>query len=213
METVFLLKGLIAGITIAVPLGPVNLICIQRTLNDGHLKGFVSGLGAAFADTLYGLIAGFGLTIVTTFLFDNLPFVKVLGGFVIILLGFKMLFTKPKVMRKTPEICTKSLWRAFSSTFAITLTNPLTIMVFVGIYASLGLSEMNTEIESSLLLILGVFVGSLLWWVLLSSVVNKIRHKFNPRLLRTMNRISGGIIIVFGVILIGTTVLEFAHKM
>lgn len=211
MELSILFKGLIAGITIAVPLGPVNLICIQRTLNDGHMKGLVSGLGAALADTLYGFIAGFGLTIVTSFLFDNLPIVKLVGGIVVIALGVRILFVKPKVMRKIPEISTKSLWRAFSSTFAITLTNPITIMVFIGIFASLGLGEHGTKMSSSLILIVGIFLGSLIWWVILSSVVNKIRHKFNPRLLHNMNRISGSGIVLFGLVLIITSVLEFAR--
>ncbi len=199
--TIFL-KGLIAGITIAVPVGPINLICIQRTLNDGRWKGFVSGLGAALADTFYGFIAGFGLTLVSTFLFDHLPFVKITGGIVILILGLRMILAKPKIMRKNPVIDNKSLWRAFSSTFLITLTNPLTIMIFLGIFAGLDLGEHSGSLEASLLLILGVFVGSALWWFFLSYVINHIRHKFNPRILLTINRVSGSVILIFGLIII-----------
>jgi threonine/homoserine/homoserine lactone efflux protein len=199
-----LLKGLIAGITIAVPVGPINIICIQRTLNDGRWKGFASGLGAALADTVYGFIAGFGLTLVSTFIFDNLPVVKLVGGIVILLLGLKMVLAKPKIMRKNPVIDTKSLWRAFTSTFLITLTNPLTIMVFLGIFAGLDLGEHGGSLESSLTLISGVFLGSMLWWLFLSYMINHIRHKFNPRIMLTLNRVSGSVILVFGIIILVT---------
>lgn len=212
MELGILLKGLLAGIMIAVPVGPVNLICIQRTLNDGRWRGFVSGLGAALADTFYGFIAGFGLTLVTNFLFENLTFVKILGGLIIVALGIRMLFAKPKLIRKNPEINTKSLWTAFTSTFLITLTNPLTIMVFVGIFAGLDMGNHSTELQSSIFLILGVFLGSLIWWFFLSYVVNHIRHKFNPRIMLKMNRFSGSIILLTGIILIGTSINDLINK-
>jgi threonine/homoserine/homoserine lactone efflux protein len=211
MDTTLLIKGLIAGITIAVPVGPVNLICIQRTLNDGHARGLVSGLGAALADTLYGFIAGFGLTLVTSFLFENLPVLKVVGGAVIIALAARIWRVKPRIIRKNPQISTKSLWSAFYSTFAITLTNPLTIMVFIGIFAGLGLEDHSKDANASLLLISGVFLGSLLWWVVLSTLVNRIRHKISPRLLLYMNRTSGVIILLFGLALLISSVYEFAQ--
>ncbi|TNE73877.1 LysE family translocator [bacterium] len=212
METAILLKGLIAGITIAIPVGPVNLICIQRTINDGHARGLVSGLGAALADTLYGFIAGFGLTLVSQFLFENLPVLKIAGGLVIIALALRVLSAKPKIIRKNQEISTKSLWSAFTSTFAITLTNPLTIMAFIGIFAGLGLDNHSTNSNSSLILIAGVFSGSLLWWVSLSTFVDRIRHKLSPRMIHYFNRASGVIILLFGIGLIITTALEFTHS-
>lgn len=200
MDISLLLKGLLAGITIAAPLGPVNLICIHRTLSRGSRNGLISGLGAATADTFYGIIAGFGLTLVSNFLINHQNILRIAGGIFIIFLGARVFFYHFR--RKNYDTENVGLVKEFSSTFFLTLTNPITILAFLGIFAALGLTTKDLTYLSASILVCGVFLGSAIWWTILSSGVDRFRERFTDNTLHHINQISGVIITLFGVFLI-----------
>ncbi len=196
MEINFLLKGLIIGFSIAAPVGPIGVLCIRRTLTEGKLSGFVSGLGAATADAIYGCIAGFGLAFISNFLISQQLWLRLFGGVFLCYLGLKTLLAKPAGQ----EASTKGngIISNYVSTFFLTLTNPMTIISFVAIFAGLGLASTSNNYASAGILVLGVFMGSALWWLFLSGGVGLFREKFNHRELQWVNKISGTIILGFG---------------
>ena len=208
MSTSLLLRGLVIGFSIAAPVGPIGVLCIRRTLAEGRASGLVSGLGAATADAIYGCIAGFGLTFVSTFLVDQQTWLRLIGGAFLCYLGIKTLLAKP-AEHAAPDKAT-SLAGAYVSTFLLTLTNPVTILSFAAIFAGLGLA--NTGLAnpgggyaSAGVLVLGVFIGSALWWLLLSACTGLLRNKIPSHGLRWVNRISGLIIIGFGLFALAST--------
>jgi threonine/homoserine/homoserine lactone efflux protein len=196
METLYYLKGLIIGISIAAPVGPIGIICMRRTLAQGRVIGFVSGLGAATADAIYGLIAGFGLAVITNFLIGQQFWIQLAGGLFLCYLGIKTLTSK--TLHTTTDTQRKNMVAAFLSVFILTLTNPMTILSFIAIFAGLGISSASSNTGSALLLVLGVFSGSTLWWVLLSSIVGLLKHRLKTNTVTMINRLSGVIILVFG---------------
>jgi threonine/homoserine/homoserine lactone efflux protein len=192
--TAFLLKGIAIGLSIAAPVGPIGVLCIRRTLAEGRAQGLASGLGAAAADALYGCVAGFGLTLVSDVLAGQQTWLRVIGGAFLCYLGVKTLLAQPGASA-APE-GSLSLLGAFSSTFLLTLTNPVTILAFGAIFAGLGLAESGRG--GALPLVVGVFTGSALWWLTLSSAVSLLRNRFGPGGLRWTNRVSGLVIAGFG---------------
>ncbi len=202
MDPSFLVRGLIIGFSIAAPVGPIGVLCIQRTLARGRICGLLSGLGAATADGTYGLIAGFGLTFISSFLIGQQLWIRLIGGTFLLYLGLRTILSKPAQPERAQGTTAKgeNLLAAYVSTLFLTLTNPLTILSFVAIFAGLGVGGANRSYASAAELVLGVFVGSALWWVILSSGISILRTKFNTQALGWVNRISGAIIITFGVL-------------
>lgn len=193
-----LLRGLILGLSIAAPVGPIGVLCIRRTLSDGQIQGLISGLGAATADAIYGAIAGFGFTLVTSYLVQQQTWLRLIGGAFLCYLGIKTFFSQPEdsEMRERG----RSWAGAYISTFVLTLTNPVTIISFAAIFAGVGLGSTDGDYRKALTLVLGVFLGSTLWWLLLSTMVGIFRKKFTMNSLGWLNRISGVIIVAFGVV-------------
>jgi len=196
MEFTFLLRGLAIGFSIAAPVGPIGVLCIRRTLADGWSAGLVSGLGAASADAIYGCIAGFGLAFISNFLVSQQIWLRLIGGGFLCYLGLKTLLAKPA--EQAPVDKRNGLLGAYGSTFILTLTNPMTIISFAAIFAGLGLANTRGNYVSAAVLVLGVFTGSALWWLILSSGVGIFRARFNLHGMQWVNRISGVIIIGFG---------------
>lgn len=186
------------GLAVAAPVGPIGLLCIQRTLQDGRVYGLATGLGAATADALYGLVAAFGLTIIASFFLEQQAWIALLGGLYLCYLGVRIIRSAP------PESALQSqrgsLFRAYSTTFLLTLTNPLTILSFVAIFAGLGLAQGGDDYLEAAILVAGVFCGSAAWWLLLSGGVSLIRRRVNAGTMVWINRLSGAIIIAFGLI-------------
>jgi threonine/homoserine/homoserine lactone efflux protein len=171
-------------------------------LPGGRTAGFISGLGAATADALYGCIAGFGLTFISNLLIDQQVWLRLIGGAFLCYLGLKTLLSKPAEQAAAAQ--GNGLVGAYISTFFLTLTNPATILSFVAIFAGLGLVSAGVNYLSAVVLVLGVFVGSAVWWLLLSGGVSLFRTRFNTRALHWVNRISGVVIAAFGVfVLVG----------
>nr|WP_233097858.1 LysE family translocator [Dictyobacter vulcani] len=195
----FLLRGLLIGLSVAAVVGPMSVLCIQRTLHKGLRYGLISGLGVATADGLYGVIAGFGLTVIATFLLNQQTWVRIIGGIFLIYLGIKTLLTRPAEKAATATGASSFLG-AYLSTFLLTLTNPLTILSFAAIFAGLGVGSTKNSIMTALLVVIGVFLGSTLWWCLLIGGVSLVREKFTPQWMLWINRISGLVIMIFGLL-------------
>jgi len=192
----YLIKGLIIGFSVAAPVGPIGVLTIKRTLVEGRISGFVTGMGAAMGDTVYGIIAGFGLTAISSFLLTQEFWMKLIGGMFLLFIGIKSFVTKPA--SNAANVDSKGLLNNFISTFFLTVTNPTTILSFVAIFAGLGLGSTKTDYSSSMTLVLGVFVGSAIWWLILSSIVSLFQSNITPDRLIWINRFSGVIIISFG---------------
>ena len=198
MEISFLLKGIVIGFSIAAPVGPIGILCIRRTLSNGRASGLISGLGAATADAIYGSIAGFGLTFVSNFLVSQQMWLRLAGGVFLCCLGIRTFLSKAS----EPQ-CTASkigFLGDYASTFLLTVTNPLTIVSFAAVFAGLGLGTSPGDYLSAVFLVSGVFFGSVLWWFLLSGGIGLFRARFSFAGLRWVNRASGAIIALFGLI-------------
>ena len=197
MLLIFLLKGIAVGIVIAVPVGPVGVMCVRRTIFEGKRAGFVSGLGAATADALFGLIAAFGLTFVSDWLIGYHQWLRIAGGFYLLYVGGSALLAKLEA-RQSSEPNAESVLRQFLSTFALTLTNPITILAFLGIFSALGLSGADATFARAAMMVLGVWLGSLLWWLALTFGLGSLFHSFEARHLKWINHASGTILLLSG---------------
>jgi threonine/homoserine/homoserine lactone efflux protein len=198
MHISFLLRGLIIGFSIAAPVGPIGVLCIRRTLGEGRVSGLLSGLGAATADAIYGCVAGFGLTFISSLLINQQIWLRLIGGAFLCYLGLKIFFASPA--KQEAPARGDGLLGAYASTLFLTLTNPMTILSFAAIFAGLGVGSAGGNYVSAGLLVLGVFIGSALWWLILSSVTGMFWKKITPSGLRWVNRISGIMITAFGLI-------------
>ncbi|MGC9393935.1 MAG: LysE family translocator [Anaerolineae bacterium] len=203
MDLSLLLRGLVIGLSIAAPVGPIGVLCIRRTLAEGRAAGLVSGLGAATADMLFGCVAGFGLTFISNALLAQQVWLQLIGGLFLCYLGVKTLLSRPAEIAATAQ--GKGLLAAYTSTLFLTATNPLTIFAFAAIYAGLGAAA--GDYRAALTLVAGVFAGSALWWLLLSGGVSLFRAKFNARSLLWVNRISGVVIVGFGLFALSSLLL------
>jgi threonine/homoserine/homoserine lactone efflux protein len=197
MNYYLLLKGLIIGFSIAAPVGPIGLLCINNTMQKGKLSGFLSGMGAACADMVYGCIAAFGLTAISNLFIKEVYLIKLFGGLFLCYLGIKIFLTTKR--SKTLENKSKSLLGDYFSTFLLTITNPMTILSFTAVFAGLGIMSLSRDILNATLLVLGVFVGSALWWLLLSYSVEFINKKSKNSILPFISKASGLIILCFGI--------------
>ncbi len=201
MELTLLWRGLVIGISIAAPVGPIGVLCIRRTLAQGRLIGFLSGLGAATADALYGAVAGFGLTVISAFLVDQRDWLRLVGGLFLCYLGVRTFLTHPPGDETATKISAATGYAAaYLSTLLLTLTNPVTILSFAAIFAGLGLADTAGDPGSATQLVLGVFGGSATWWLLLSGGVGLARGRFTPSTMVWVNRLSAAILVTFGLV-------------
>jgi threonine/homoserine/homoserine lactone efflux protein len=193
-----LLKGLIIGFSIAAPVGPIGLLCIRRSLSAGRLAGFVSGLGAATADTIYGIVVALGFTKVMQALLDQQTWLRLGGGVFLLYLGVSTLRAAPPTAeaRCGPA---KNLWAAYASTLVLTLMNPMTVIAFVGIFAAFGIGISAGGVWPACLMVIGVFIGSAAWWLVLSTTAGWLGARLQRGGLRIVNILSGAIIAGFGV--------------
>ena len=195
MPLMYLLKGLLIGFSIAAPVGPIGILCIQRTLTAGRTTGLITGLGAASADAVYGCIAGFGLTWISQFLLAQKTWLQLGGGVFLAYLGLKAWLARPG--SDSQRASTPGFLQAYVSTFFLTLTNPMTILSFMAVFAGLGIAATTGNYRDAAMLVLGVFCGSAVWWLLLSFGVGIFRSRPSAGSLRWINRLSGTILLVF----------------
>lgn len=196
-------KGLIAGFLIAAPVGPVNVMCVRRTIVHGRVVGIVSGLGAAAADTFFGAIAAFGLTFIHDLLMRERFWFGVVGGALLVVIGLRTLAATPPQQKKGEEETDPTgLLGDFTSTGFLTLTNPVTVLSFLAVFSAFGVQSGERSLADSWLLLLGVFLGSSLWWLLLTTTVGLLRDRFNREGLRWANRIAGVVILAFAAVVL-----------
>lgn len=197
MFLIVFLKGLALGFLGSVPLGPIGIICIQRTMGKGRLSGFVSGLGASLADAFLTFIASFGLTFIFEFIEKKELLFQLVGGILIIVAGIRIFYKNPvnQVRERNAE---RTLSRDFFSVLMLTLSNPLAILIFPALIAGLGLVSNNHDYLHNISLVLGVFTGASVWWFTLSSVVSIYRARIRLKNLWWLNKITGAIIFLFG---------------
>ena len=205
MDAQTFLGGAIIGFSIAAPVGPIGVLCVRRTLEEGRLHGLVSGLGAATADAIYGSIAAFGLASISKLLVQQQHWFSVLGGAFLCFLGIRAILAKPS--EKSLNKKKFGLKGAYVSTFLLTLSNPVTILSFIAVFASLGIGS-SGDFSSASLLVLSVFLGSASWWLVLSGAVNTFRAKVTPRILTWINRVSGVILLGFGLVALASIILH-----
>jgi threonine/homoserine/homoserine lactone efflux protein len=194
------IRSIVIGISIAAPVGPIGVLCVRRTLARGMLFGIITGLGAASADALYAMLAASGLVLVSAFLVSNQHWIRLVGGMFLCYLGIRTGLSAPA--EQEAKSTRDGLAGAYSTTFFLTLTNPITIIAFVGIFAGLGLAETNRNLLTISSTVIGVFLGSMLWWLILSGIVSRFRDRFGAREMLWVNRISGVVILLFGIVAI-----------
>lgn len=199
-----ILQGILLGFSIAAPVGPIGVLCIRRTLAEGRLIGFLSGLGAASADMLYGAAAAFGLTAVTNLLIEQQGYLRAAGGLFLLHLGLRTFFARPAGAAAPLANGGRPGVRlaAYFSTFFLTLTNPMTILSFLGMFSAILPAGGTLRAADSAGLVLGVFLGSAAWWLALSGLVGFLREKFTPAWMVWVNRLSGAVVAGFGLVVL-----------
>jgi threonine/homoserine/homoserine lactone efflux protein len=202
MELSTFVQGIIIGLTLAVPVGPISLLCIRRAIADGRLHGIVSGLGVATADSLYAAIAVLGLTVISGLILAQQVFCRSVAGFVLIAVGIKVFLAVPPEPGGNRGHA--SYQNDYFSMLAVALANPLTILFFIVVLPGFGIVLGGTSLIASFEFVLGIFAGSVAWWIILCGAVGSVRSRLSIRNLRLINRISGTLIICAG---IGTLLL------
>ncbi len=202
MELQLIFKGVIVGLLVSAPLGPIGVLCIQRTLNRGRISGFISGIGAAVADTIFAIVAALGLTIVVNFIQQQHFYFQIIGGLFVLYIGGKIFYTNPIKQLKLQRLGKTNLSQDFFSVLLLTLSNPMAIFLFFAIMAGMHVANDQLSVIQILILILGVFGGSALWWFFLSAMANKFRKRIRLRSIWWMNKITGTGIFIFGLFLI-----------
>ncbi len=197
MDLPLFLRGLLIGLAIAAPVGPIGLLCIRRSLSGGFSVGFMTGLGAAAADGVYGAIAAFGLTAVSSFLAAQQGWLRLAGGAALIVLGISIARKKPLADGAAAASSAAGLAGAFTQTFFLTLANPATILSFVAVFAGLGLGAVPSA-GGAAIVVAGVFLGSAAWWLFLSGVSAAMRQQIAPAAISWINRASALGIAAFG---------------
>ena len=199
-----LMRGVAAGLAISAPVGPVNVLCVSRTISKGRAAGVKAGLGAALADTIYGAIAGFSIHLVIAFLIREVFWIRLFGGILLMGIGVIYYRKKPQPFREKNGAEADS---DITSTFFLTLTNPTTVLSFLAVLAALHLDGRRAWWQT-LFLVAGIFLGAMIWWILLAGAANHYRDRFDDRAMLWMNRIAGMAIGGFGFLTLLVSLLQ-----
>lgn len=195
----YILKGFIIGLSVSIPLGPMGILCIQKTISKGKASGFMTGLGAGVADTCYAILAILGITFIINFIKEYHIYFQLSGGLFLIYLGTRIFLINPIKLMRNPKQ-SNNLLGDFLSTFVLTISNPFSLLLFGAIFAGLGFVDDSFDNKYAFLLVLGVFAGALTWWYFLSTIVNIFRHKIRLRRLNMINKTTGVVIFIFGIV-------------
>ena len=196
----FIIKGLLIGLLASIPVGPIAVLCTQRTLSKGWRYGFCTGLGAAFSDMVYALLACFGISIVVTFMTNNQYVIQIIGSIVIFGFGVYLFQSKPVITKTANGGKTQDYVQDFLSAFFMTITNPIMIALFIGLFARFHFIHEDISFLKTMFGILLVFIGAATWWFLLVSFVNLFRNKINVRSFGIVNKITGGLIATLAIV-------------
>jgi threonine/homoserine/homoserine lactone efflux protein len=199
---VLMLKGILLGLTVSMPLGPIGIILINRTIKRGMLSGFFSGLGLATADTLLALLAGVGFTVILSFIKEERFIISIIAGLIIIGVGLKVFLSNPVKDIRNREKTDKSLWRDYYSVFVLSISNPYTIFIYVAFFSGV---QINGNVKPELVpffLVPGVLIGTIGWWFFLSYFVSRFKKNIRLRMIVRLTKIAGIIILIIGVIVL-----------
>ena len=199
MEVEFLLKGLVVGFLASVPLGPVGVLCIQRTINKGKLSGMFSGMGSATVDAFFALVAALGLTYIINFIEEQQFYIQLIGGVVLIIVGARIFYANPIKQIRRHRRRKNKIIEDYFSVLLLTLSNPVAIFLFVAAFAGIGIVSSSDSKLDSFFIVAGVFLGAMLWWLTLTFFVDLFRKRFRLKQLWWINKIAGIIVVVFGV--------------
>lgn len=199
------LRGVAIGFALAAPLGPVGVLCVRRALSDGRLAAFVSGLGAALADTVIGSVAGLGISVASSFVESERTPIRIVGGLFLVVLGIRAFLFAHRVNQSNGG-SGSGLLRDLVSTFLITISNPATLLAAMGVFAAFGVPAPLGK-AAALLIVVGMFAGSTLWWLMLSAAAGAVRSRVSPHLLVLLNRTMGVLLAAFGVAILGSALL------
>jgi len=202
------IKGIVMGLAVSVPLGPIGVLIVQRTVNKNRYSGFFSGMGASISDTLYAILAGFGVSYILDFINEHVLIFHIIGGLVILLLGVHIFFKNPRQDLNKYRTKGNSYLQDMFSTFLITFPNPMVVFVFLAVFAGSGVVFQLDQPSQAFFMILGVFTGANIWWFSLTSIINAFRHRFNLRVIWWFNKISGGVLMLLVIISFILTILE-----
>lgn len=193
-----IIKGIFIGILVSAPMGPIGVLCVQRTLNEGRIHGFISGLGATFSDLIYAIITGLGISFILDFIEANHYPLQIGGSLLLIVAGYYIYRSNParKLVRQGTKTTTP-FWKNFISSFFINLANIGILFFFIGMFARFNFIDPVNSTQNYVG-ILSIGVGTIIWWLLVSTVVDKVRNKFNPRGLKIFNNILGVVLIIIG---------------
>jgi len=190
-------KGILIGLLVSIPLGPIGVLVIQRTVNKSRIAGLLSGMGAALSDTVYAIIAGFSLTFIIDFIRENEILFQSIGAVVVLALGIHIFFKNPVTDLRRNKLRGNTHFQDIISSFLVTFSNPLTVFVFLAVFTSSGVAINLEEPYHSFFVILGIFLGAFIWWFSLSGIVSLFKHKINLRILWWINKTAGVVIVLF----------------
>ena len=198
----FILKGIIIGICVSAPVGPIGILCIQRTLTKGKKVGIITGLGATFSDLFYAMIAGFSLGFVSDFITKYQFWIQIVGSLIIMLFGFYIFKSNP--VRSLSSIqkqgSSGSYFADFVTSFALCITNPMILFIFIGLFARMGFFTSDEPLYQSIVGLFSILLGAFLWWLTLNSLVDRFRKKINVRGLGFISKITGFVICAIGLV-------------
>lgn len=207
LEMLLLGKGLVLGFSVAAPVGPIGILCMDRSLRHGKLSGFSTGMGAAAADTVYGAIAAIGIASVMGFLAGYERELRFVGGVLLLIVAWRMYITPPPIFQQRAPGQKRPLLRLFTESFVLTISNPMTILGFMAVYAGLGIQAGN--LQEICIVLAGVFFGSAAWWLSLSVGTVLLRQKLTPKFLARFSRGAGIMIGIFGLIALVQSLFQF----
>lgn len=199
---------------VSIPLGPMGVLIIQKTLHKGALSGFIAGMGAASADLFYATVAAFGLGFVINIVQAHELLLQVIGGIFLIAVGLKIYFDNPIRQirqRRQGRVSKTGLLGDYLSLFFLTVSNPITVVVFMAVFAGMSVFGESSSLLGEVLVVAGVLLGGGIWWYTLSTLVNIFRRKFRLRVLVTINRVSGMIIAILGALVILSAFAPFRN--
>lgn len=195
-----LVKGIIVGVVVSAPLGPVGVLCIQRTLNKGRWYGFVTGLGAALSDICYALITGYGMSFMDELILKHQMFLQVVGSIMLLAFGIYTFRNNPVKSLRPTSNNRGALLHNFVTAFFVTLSNPLIIFLFIGLFARFSFVMPGSPLGFQLVGYLAIILGALIWWFSITYFVNKVRTRFNVRGIWILNRIIGVVVVIASVV-------------
>ena len=202
IETIvgIIFKGMLIGIIASAPMGPVGVLCLQRTINKGRWYGFITGCGAALSDLFCALITGYGMSFVFDYVSNNIFNLQLFGSILLLFFGFHTFRSNPVKALRAPSGKKGSYMHNFLTAFLVTLSNPLIILLFIGLFARFSFVEVGELVSNTVTGYVSIVAGALLWWFLLTTGVNKVRSQFNLRGIWMLNRVIGVIVMIVAIV-------------